>query len=442
MSRRSLLLIIVSAFTAYACYVRAEQNPYSRYVAAGFSIIDRWSLQDVPDQELFNGAMTGMVDVLRRHGDEHSQFVAAAQREAFREDLSQEFGGVGIRLRSLGDPPQLTVVGPPEFGTPAYRADVQSGDRLTAVDGASIAGLTLDEATELIRGPIGTDVRLSLTRYDGAEPHDVVLQRAVIVVDSILGDARDGEGRWVYRLQDRPDIGYFRITKFGDKTTAELTTALADLLADDAPPTKLIIDLRDNAGGVLDAATEISDLFLPAGLPIVTTRDRNKKIREQYLSTGSGKYLDIPLVMLVNHNSASASEILAACLQDYHRALVVGERTYGKGTVQPLIGLESGRSLLKLTSATYWRPSGRNIHRMPGDPENVQWGVSPDEQWRVELDERQYLYWRRYRLRRDLLRSPPHPELLHQLDLQDGALPEGFGDVMLDKAIEAIDAAA
>jgi carboxyl-terminal processing protease len=436
MSRRNLLLLLVACAASYACYVRAEQNPYARYLAAGYAIVDRWALQDAPDQALFEGAMNGMIDVLHKQGDEHSQFVSSLRSESFREDISQEFGGIGIRVRLLGEPPMPTVVGPPEPGTPACDADIQSGDRLAAVDGASAAGKTLEEVTQMIRGPEGEVVTLTLQRHGAPNPHDVVITREVITVESVLGDLRDATGKWNFRLEEFPEVGFLRVTKFGDKTAGELSVVLAELHA--RPLAGLVIDLRDNYGGALDAAVEISDLFLAAGFPIVTTRGRDLAIRERYVSSGAGPYPDLPLAVLINQNSASASEIVAGCLQDYRRALVVGQRSYGKGTVQRLMRLESGRSLLKITSATYWRPSGRNIHRMPADGPAAPWGVLPDPGCTLVLDESQYLAWRRYRSRRDLFGSQDDPRIDPQWDEVEGAPPPGFRDRVLELAVAAL----
>lgn len=432
MSLRNLLLLITTAIISYACYVRAEQNPYARYAASSYGIIDRWSLVNPPDEELFAGAMNGMVDVLKRRGDEHSMFVDQQDRDIFREDLIQEFGGIGVRILQLGDPPQLTIVGPPEPGSPAFRADIQSGDRVVAIDGKDTVGLELEAVLKMMRGPIGTPVTLSVVHPDEDEPIDVEIVRDTITVESILGDYRDDNNKWQYHLLSDTRIGYMRITKFGDKTEEELTNHLADLTAEGMQA--LILDVRDNYGGSLDAAVGISDLFLRAGLPIVTTRDRDEQIRERFVSTGRGGYLQLPLAVLINHNSASASEILAACLQDYHRALIVGQRTYGKGTVQRLMPIQSGRSLLKLTAATYWRPSGQNIHRMPGATEADPWGVKPDEGYDVPMDNEQYLLWRKYRYRRDLLGPRQEGSLAKQFDEQDGKLPEKFTDKVLDMA--------
>lgn len=434
MSHRNLLILLATLVVSYACYVRAEQNPYARYVAAGFSIIDRWSLENAPDQELFNAAMDGMVAVLHRHGDEHSEFIDAQRQSAFREEYEQEFAGVGLRLRLLGDPPLPTVVGLPEPGTPAAESGVQLADRLTAVDGKSTAGLTLEEVTSLVRGPTDSMVTLALTRPGEAVERVVEVRRAVINVESVLGDLRGDDGRWNYLLTAEPRIGYARITKFGDKTADELATIIADLSAEQELA-GLIIDVRDDPGGALDAAVAICDLFLPAGETIVTIRGRDATVRERALSTGSGN-AKLPLAVLIDRNSASASEILAACLQDHRRAAIVGERSYGKGTVQRLMRIESGRSLLKLTSATYWRPSGKNIHRMPDDPPTGQWGVMPDPRLAVSLTDQEYSDWRGYRIRRDLIGEDVDSDIASALDLADGAAPRDYVDRTLQAAID------
>ncbi|QDT71928.1 S41 family peptidase [Lacipirellula limnantheis] len=435
MSYRNLMLLMAMLLVSYACYVRAEQNPYARYVAAGFSVIDDWALEKAPDQELFNGAMHGMISVLHRHGDQHSEFVDANQQDAFTEEYDQEFGGVGIRLRLLGEPQMPTVIGLPEPGTPAAEADIRLGDRIEAVDGKATAGLSLEEVTRMVRGPIGEPVTLTIMRPDAEAPHAVTIDRAVIMVESILGDVRGPDGRWNFLISENPRIGYVRIRMFGDKTAEELSSVLAELTKDDELA-GLIIDVRDDAGGALDAAVEISDLFLRAGRQIVSTRDRDGNVRDRYLSTGSGGYAGLPLVVLVDRNSASASEIVAACLQDYDRAKIVGERSYGKGTVQRLMHIESGRSMLKLTSATYWRPSEKNIHRMPGDDESAEWGVTPDDGFLVPLTDEEYEVWRNYRGRRDLIGEGLEGDLAKELTAHDGELPADYQDQALRLAIE------
>src|SRR5688572_2117602 len=250
MSYRNLMLLFGAVIVCYACYVRAEQNPYARYVAAGYSVIDDWALADVPDDELFNGAMHGMVSMLHKHGDQHSEFVDAKQQAAFNEEYEQEFGGVGIRLRLFGEPKMPTVIGLPEPGTPAAAADIRLADRIDAVDGKATAGLSLEEVTTMVRGPVGEPVTLSIRRPGADEPHVVRLDRAVINVESVLGDVRQSDGRWNYLLSGEPGIGYVRIRMFGDKTAAELAGVMNELSKQ--PLAGLIIDVRDDAGGSLD----------------------------------------------------------------------------------------------------------------------------------------------------------------------------------------------
>jgi len=445
MSRRNMLLLATAALISYACFVRAEQNPYARYVAGGYSIIDRWALHETPDQDLFEGAMRGMIDVLQKQGDDHSLFIDEEERDLFRVELTQEFGGVGVRIRRLGDPPQLTIVGPPEPGTPAFSADIRSGDRIVALDGKPTAEMEMLEVLKLMRGKAGQPVVLSITHQGEETVEEITLTRAIITVESVRGDLRKEDGSWLFRLDADPRIGYLRITSFGNKTEVELTRALASLCGPTAENSveAIILDVRDNYGGALDAAVGISDLFLRAGQTIVTTRGRGQVVRDRFVSTGSGGYVDQPLAILINRDSASAAEILAACLQDYHRAIVIGQRTYGKGTVQRLMPIESGRSLLKLTSATYWRPNGQNIHRMKGDTDQDLWGVSPNEGFEVALDDDQYLQWRNYRRRRDLLGNGAPGPLAEQIDKEDGKLPESFTDEAFQRALshlqEAID---
>jgi carboxyl-terminal processing protease len=441
MSHRNLLLLLGALVVSYACYVRAEQNPYARYVAGAFSTIDRWALDNVPDDELFDAAMHGMVDVLHKYGDEHSEFIDSNRQDAFNEDYQQEFGGVGLRLWLLGEPPLPTVIGLPEPGTPAAAANIRIADRLMAVDDKPTAGLTLEEVTAMVRGLKGTPVKLTLARVGEEKPRDVTVERAVITVESVLGDLRGPDGRWNFLISEEPRIGYARITKFGDKTASELAGVLAQLADGKHMLEGLIIDVRDDPGGTLDGAVDICDLFLKAGQTIVTTRGRDKTVLEPHMSTGSGDP-DLPLAVLVDRNSASASEILAACLQDHKRAVVVGERSYGKGTVQRLMRIESGRSMLKLTVATYWRPSGKNIHRMKGDPPDGEWGVTPEPELTIEMDDKENAAWRHYRARRDLVGEDLDSELATALDAIAIDIPPDFVDRPLQAAIEYLRAQA
>ena len=212
--------------------------------------------------------------------------------------------------------------------------------------------------------------------HEDTEKAEVLtLTRAIIEVPSVMGDRRKPNDEWDFMLDPAKKIGYIRITNFIQDTTDHVKDAVEE--PEEGRHEGLILDLRDDPGGLLSAAVEISDLFVEDG-KIVSTRGRNTA-EKTYEAHKEGTYTGFPMVVLVNHNSASASEILAACLQDHDRAVVVGERSFGKGSVQNILDLEDGNSVLKLTVATYWRPSGKNIHRFKNAKETDEWGVSPSQ---------------------------------------------------------------
>ena len=232
------------------------------------------------------------------------------------------------------------------------------------------------------------------------------MTRAIIEVPSVMGDRRKPNDEWDFMLDKDKKIGYIRITNFIQNTTEHVKDALDELKKDGMKG--LILDLRDDPGGLLSAAVEISDLFVEDG-KIVSTRGRNTA-EKTYEAHKDGTYTGFPMVVLVNHNSASASEILAACLQDHDRAVVVGERSFGKGSVQNILDLEDGNSVLKLTVATYWRPSGKNIHRFKNAKDTDEWGVSPSPGLEVKLSREEYHDWFLARRDRDFLSSRNKPK--------------------------------
>ncbi len=431
MPQRNLLILFAATALSYACYVRGEQDPYARYIACSLATIEEDSLEQVASQDLFEGAMRGMIEVLHDRGDQHSQFIAAQDAGPFLAEVTYQFGGIGVRIRRMGDPPQLTIVGPPEPGTPASREDVRPGDQILAIDGVPIAGLPLDDALRRMRGKPNEPIELTILHTGDSQTVSIRLIREIITIDSVLGDRRAADGAWLFLLEDDPRIAILRVTTFGNKTVAELHRVLAPLV--DEGVQAVVLDLRDNAGGALEAAIGICDLFLEAGLPIVETRGPDQQVLEQFITTGRGKYQDLKMALLVNQNSASASEIVAACLQDHGRAVIIGQRSYGKGTVQQLIPVESGKSLLKLTSASYWRPSGKNIHRNIDATDDDPWGAMPDEGYEVRLTEEQTIAYRKYRSQRDWLGEGPPPDFMEEKDKPDQS---SFVDRPLQKGIE------
>jgi carboxyl-terminal processing protease len=429
MPQRNLIILLLVSVFSYACYLRGGQEPFARYVASGLAEIEEGSLESIPGRELFDGAMQGMVSVLHRHGDEHSQYFPEEEADPLRSEIRQQFGGIGVQVRLTGDPPRLTVSSPPEPGTPAARAGLASGDQIQAIDGQPTNDMDMVQVLHRMRGEPGTVIQLTIQSEHHKSARTVELVREIIHIKSILGDVRSSDGTWQFRLAADPRVAHVRITLFGDRTAEELTEVLDQLLSDGVQA--IVLDLRDNAGGVLDAAVTVCDLFLPEKLEIVETRGKNAVLRKRYETTGTGKFLELPIAVIVNQESASAAEIVAACLQDHGRAVVVGERSYGKGTVQQVIPL-AGKSLLKLTWASFWRPSGINIHRMAGTQDDGQWGVVPDAGFERKLTPEQYAAYRKYRSQRDLIPDPTQAGSVPQQNSGE----EGFVDEQLTLALE------
>ncbi len=400
MPTRNLTVLFLAAIVSLICYGKAPRNRYASVIVEAMGIVERNSLQEVEPRELFENAMNGMLSGL----DEHSTYIGRDEFSRFREMLDQEFGGIGIMVEADPETGLLTVLSP-LVGTPAHRAGMRSGDVIVAIDGHNAEGMKLDEAVTLMRGKKGTPIHLTVRHRGKTDTVPFALVREIIPVESVLGDTRRADGSWNYYLPEDPRIGYIRLTSFGEHTAENLKEALQ---FDGHPVQALVLDIRDNGGGLLTAAVEICDMFLDGG-PIVSTRGRGGVLRDAK-SAQPGSELDpaIPVVVLVNHHSASASEIVASCLQDDGRAAIVGQRTWGKGTVQVIVGLEGGRSALKITTASYWRPSGKNINRSRDAGPDDEWGVQPDEGLEVILTDEEAAQLARYRLRRDL---PPESYL-------------------------------
>mgnify|MGYP005843009741 CR=1 FL=1 len=407
MPPRNVTVIFVAAIVSLACYQKASRNRYASVVAEAMRLIDHFYLEKLDERDkrkLFEDAMNGMVEGL----DPYSAYIDPESLKEMEASLDQEFGGVGIEVEKSSVSEPLTVLSP-LVGSPAYRAGMRAGDRILEIDGASTIGLPQKDAVQRMRGKPGSPVTLLVRHADSQQPVTMTIVREVIVVDSVLGDTRRADGSWDYHLAGNPRIGLLRIATFGKHTAEELERALSSSEKPGPPLEGLIIDLRGNAGGLLQSAVEVCDLFLDRGL-IVSTKGRDGRIEETYQATATTKVPPhLPVAVLVNKYSASASEIVAACLQDHRRAVVVGSRSWGKGTVQNVFKLEGGRSALRLTTAGYSRPSGKNIHRRKDAPEEEDWGVLPDPGMQVPLtdEETQQVFIRRRE--RDFVNPPTHP---------------------------------
>jgi carboxyl-terminal processing protease len=434
MTQRNFFILLVMVAVSYVCHVRSGPTPYSRYVASGFAAIDGAAMEEVPNRELYEGAMRGMVDVLHRRGDVHSEFLPEDEAESIRADIRQQFGGIGVRIRFVDKPPRLVIVGPPEPRTPAARANLLPGDQIAAIDDQPTAPMNMGEVLRRMRGRPGTVVTLTIAPVHTSDTRTVALTREVIVTESILGDTHDRDGKWQFALPNDPRIALVRVTTFGDRTADELLHVLEQQTSQGVEA--VVLDLRDNSGGVLDAAVAVCGLFLPGGKLVVELRGRGHPPDRRHTVDVGAKFLALPLAVLVNHNSASAAEIVAACLQDHGRAVIVGERTYGKGTVQRMLEMESGRSLLKLTTAGFWRPSGANIHRPPEASESARWGVSPDAGYEVRLAPDEYAVYRLWRAERDMGGRISEEEIQQTSESDDPPVPEDYVDAQLEKAAD------
>jgi len=312
-------------------------------------IIDKNYVESVESKKLIQGAINGMMKSL----DPHSTFMTEEMYKELEVETKGAFGGIGIEITVLKD--VLTIVSPIE-DTPAFLAGVKAGDQIIKIDGKSTKEITIMEAVTKLRGPKDTKVTITIMRENLQKPKDFTIARAIIQIKSIKFKS----------LQDQ--IGYVRISSFQERTAEDLKKALSELKGKSSLPLKgLILDMRNNPGGLLTQSIEVSDVFLKSGT-IVSTRGRIKSVESKALAKDDGNELTCPIVVLVNEGTASAAEIVSGALQDNGRALVLGTQTFGKGSVQTVIPLEEGAAL-KLTTAKYYTPKGRSIQAE---------GITPD----------------------------------------------------------------
>ncbi|MFW6171593.1 MAG: S41 family peptidase [Planctomycetota bacterium] len=353
---------------------------------------------EVSDRALIEAAIRGMVSTL----DPHSSYIPSGELSEFRKGLEREFVGIGIQVAVRDGHLQITS---PLFDTPAWRAGLRAGDRILKIDGTSTRELSIDEAVKLLMGgEVGTKVSVTVLHPSEQNTETVTLRRERIEQPTVIGYRRNAKGVWNYECDEQYHIGYVRIIAFSGNTARDLRETLQKLLEQDMQG--LVLDLRFNPGGMLKEAVEVSDMFLPAGR-IVSIEGRAETHRA-WDATAEGTVVPpgFPLAILVNRFSASAAEIVAACLQDHELATLVGERTWGKGSVQNVVVLEGGNSALKLTTAGYHRPNGENIHREVNASEDDEWGVHPDEGFEVELNHRDMADVGRLFTERDELTQP------------------------------------
>ncbi|MFO0814885.1 MAG: S41 family peptidase [Gemmatales bacterium] len=334
--------------------------------------------------------------------DPHSSYISPKDYVQFKKQSEGKFGGVGVQVVVNRDTKRVVIISP-ILGSPAFRAGIKPGDEIEAINGEKTFDLNNDDVVDRISGAPGTTVTLTIRRRGSGRRMDLTLTREEIVTEGILGDKRLLDQHWDYFVDQQNKLGYVRIASFGSKALEEFESALKKLDSEQAQG--LVLDLRNNPGGSLETAVKMADLFIEEG-DIVRVEGRNEDPR-LYKAKKEGTFFTgnrtIPIVVLVNENSASASEIFAAALQDHRRAVVIGERSFGKGSVQRLYPMESGSSRLRLTTAKYIRPSGKNIHKFLDAKDQDEWGVMPDVT--VKLSPLEELDWLIARRDRDIVRD-------------------------------------
>jgi carboxyl-terminal processing protease len=378
-------------------------------------------------QHVDSSYVTPLTDEQRRRGyeaaiqaylhslDEHSGYLNPKATKQFSLLNEGSFGGIGVQISVDRNTGKLTVLSPMP-GTPAYRNGIKAGDVIEKINGEAVTNV--DQAVERIQGKIGDKLTLTIRHRGADKAVDVELIREEIKVENFLSDQRGQNDQWDFMLDRASGIGYIRMKQFVRNSAEDLRKIIVGLKQQGMKA--LILDLRGNPGGMLDAAVEVADLFLDRG-DIVTIEGRNKPIKtfkageSRAAHQVPGPLLPRePIAVLIDDGSASASEIVAAALQDHKRGVVVGSRSFGKASVQSLIQLESGRSTLKLTTGRYMRPSGKNIHRSRDMKDEDDWGVRPDAGFEVKLSKQEEADYWAARAERDIVRDRSIP-----LDLDD-----------------------
>ncbi|MFG0294109.1 MAG: S41 family peptidase [Phycisphaerales bacterium JB050] len=396
-------------------------------------LVDRYYYRDYDEEELRLGAIRGMLSTLQ---DPYTEYIPPSKQNEFDKVVRGEFVGIGAQIQMTQD--GWLQIASPMDDSPALVAGLQAGDLVIAVDGVSTWQRDVDLIIADLTGKPGTDVRLTVERMseagsppdtaleptvpgellikdrpagvigsetqpvtapglaEGSERFDLVVTRDRIRTQTVRGLHRNGQD-WLWMVDPQNNIAYMRISQFTSETTPHLTSVLSGLLEEGLRG--LVLDLRQNAGGSLEAAIQISDLLLESG-EIISVEGRTRPRYTEHASA-QGTLPDFPIALLVDRSSASASEILAGALSDNGRAIVIGERTFGKGLVQAIVPLPSGNGQLKITEADYYLPSGRSLHR---HPDSEVWGVDPTPGYEVPLTDEQLVQLWTIRREEEVLR--------------------------------------
>jgi len=385
--------------------------------------IERNYFQEVDRSELIETAIRAIVGKLDPKGGllrtNDMEFLGAYELKQFNVQLDQKLGGVGIKIEEEAGEVVVRSLFP---GSPALKGGIRAGDRIAGINGVELnGGKPLETAIQLLRGQVGTPVVVLVKRAGSEEVQEIELVRDTIRLLSVLGDRHKPDGTWDFMLDEARKIGYIRITQVGKQTADEMLAALDELTARGMKA--LVFDLRSNPGGMLDGAVTISDYFVDTGR-ILTVKGRAGET--VYDATPQESFTNFPIALLVNRKTASAAEIIAACLQDHQRATVIGERTFGQAIVRSILNLKSGVGAVKLPVAEYFRPSGKAVNRFPSSKDMDTWGVSPDPGYEVVLSDGELKQYEKERAARDVL---PH----------EAPSESKFNDRQLQKALERVE---
>lgn len=376
----------------------ADYDQFKRLVAI-LEQVKRNYATKVDEEKLFLGAYKGMIAEL----DPYSQYMTPQDVQQLLVDTEGEFGGLGIEI-TLDENRILKVITPLE-DTPAMKAGVLPGDRIVEIDGKTTYRMSILDAVKVLRGKPGTQVVITVVHQGRPRRQKITIVRDIIKIKSV---------RAAKMVDEKAKIGYIRMSNFQKNTAEELDRAVRGLLDDGMRA--LVLDLRRNPGGLLDSAVAVSDRFIEKGT-IVSTRGRVPESRRVFAAKKGPTYPNFPLALLVSNYSASASEILAGAVQDTHRGILVGTRTFGKGSVQSILPLDGGAKL-RLTTAKYYTPSGRSIHRDVAAKKEDPWGIQPDIEVKTTYEEEIGLlkHWQRERIVQNnknngkTTDAPPAPE--------------------------------
>jgi len=454
-----LLLFAVVAYTLTSGVTLRD-----RLLISTLHRIERRAYFEPSAKELFEGAMAGMANVLsEEHGDGYSMYIPSSRKTIYQDNLANQYEGLGMltRIHKKGEDKKL-YIDYPFYNSPAYRTGLRSGDQILEIDGISVADKNDLEVFLLLRLKKESKTHLVVLPFGQTESKDVFVPREKIQYESVLGDYF-GSDRYVFRLEIHPKIGYIWITSFSESTAAEFGRVLDHMMQTGVE--SFILDLRDNGGGDVWNCVQVARMLMSPDTESDNTESRNviAKIRDrhgrelllhrQHVLTEGTQQCSLPMVVLIDGETASASEILAAALQDHRRATVVGTRSFGKGVIQGIISLPFQSGILQLTDSEYRRPSGVAIHRKRNATEADDWGVIPDNI--VELTEVERSAVIQYRALRSRVISTERSAVLEQfrqqiIEKQNEEAPDSlqnpfeftgtapYYDRQLDEAIKAL----